>query len=378
MAWVELLPSGKYRGLYRDNAGRRRSAGTFGHKRAAERAAIVAEADARKLGWRDPAAGLITWGEWVTAWWPTRSVEPGTLARDLSRLHSRLSPRWHDVALAHITRHDVKTWVAELTRSGLAPATVQRCLHLLSASLTAAIDAEILTANPAYRIQIAKGEADDMRFLTRPEFAAIAAAMPSEFDEALASELVGTGMRWGEAVGLQIPRIDFDRGQVRVVESWDDRMGRLKPYPKGRRIRDVPLPAWVGAQVQPIIGMRRTGGVWTRGDAYPGYSNWRARVWLPALRSADVGHVRIHDLRHTYASWLIQDGVSLAEVGRLLGHVSWQTTLRYAHLAEIPRAHILAALPNPSRGADVGQPIAAGDYTTLQRITPRTAGLQGD
>lgn len=378
MAWTELLPSGKYRGLYRDNAGKRRSAGTFDHKRAAEKAAIVAESDARKLGWRDPAAGLITWGEWVTAWWPTRPVEPGTLARDLSRLNARLTPRWHDVALAHITRHDVKTWVSELAKSGLAPATVQRCLHLLSASLTAAIDAEILTTNPAYRIAIAKGDVDDMRFLTRPEFAAIAAQMPSAFDEALISELVGTGMRWGEGVGLQIPRIDFDRGQLRVLETWDDRMSRLKPYPKGRRIRDVPLPPWIAAQLEPIIAMRKTGGVWVRADRYPDYSNWHRRVWMPAVLRADVGHVRIHDLRHTYASWLIQDGVSLAEVGRLLGHVSWQTTQRYAHLAEIPRAHILAALPNPSRGAGVGQAIASGDYTPLRSITPRTKESLGD
>ncbi|MFI2703458.1 tyrosine-type recombinase/integrase [Cellulosimicrobium composti] len=69
-----------------------------------------------------------------------------------------------------------------------------------------------------------------------------------------------------------------------------------------------------------------------------------SKVWTRAVRAADVGHVRPHDLRHTYASWLLQDGVPLARVGKLLGHVSPVTTQRYAHLDETPADDILAAL----------------------------------
>lgn len=377
MAWAEKLPSGKYRGLYRDPQGRRRSAGTHAHKRRAEQAAAAAEADTRKLGWRDPEAAGVRFAEWADAWWPTRNVEPGTLRVDQSRLRSRLLPKWADVPLIDITRHDVKAWAAELARDGLSPATVQRYISLLSASLASAVDAEVLTANPAARIKIAKGETIEQRFLTRSEFAAIASQAPTPFDEALLSLLVGTGMRWGEAVGLQTQRVDLVRGRVRVAEGWDDRMRRVKPYPKGRKVRDVPLPAWVAAQLQPLVDGRRTGHVFDTGHGIPDYHNWRARVWLPALERAELGHVRIHDLRHTYASWLIQDGIPLEEVGRLLGHVSPLTTRAYAHLAESPRDHILAALRDPSRGADVGQTDASLDYTTPHPIALASARNRG-
>jgi integrase len=293
--WSEKLPSGRYRASYRDAHGKARSAGTFPNKKAATNAAAVAESEARKLGYKDPRAGLMLWGDWVEVWWPTRQVEPGTAARDRSRL-VRLSTKWETVPLVSITRHDVKLWLSELSADGLAPATVQRHLSLFSASLRAAIDAEIIQTNPAYRIQIAKGETLEHRYLTRPEFAALVRKIPDDFDKAIVSTLVGTGMRWGEAIGLQVQRIDFDRGVIRVAEGWDDKMRRVKPYPKGRKVRDVPLAPWVAAYLEPLAGDRRTGNVWAPEGNPPDYHNWRRRVWLPALKDAKLTDVRIHDL----------------------------------------------------------------------------------
>ncbi|MDE2100820.1 MAG: site-specific integrase [Patescibacteria group bacterium] len=369
MPWAEQLPSGKWRAVYRDASGQRRSAGTFDHKRRAETAAAVAETEARKAGWRDPDAGKQTWGTWCESWWNTRAVEPGTLHRDALSRDKHLMARWGKTPIAAITRHDVKAWVTNLSAT-LAPATVQRILYLFSASLNAAIDAEILTANPAAKIRIVKGQTNTMRFLTHDEFSAVADELPTEYDRALATLLVGTGARWGEGVGVHIPRLDLRRGMLRIAEVWDDEMSRIKPYPKGRKIRDVPMPEWVLEVVEPIIGERTTGLVFDRGNGRPIIaSNWRSRVWYPAVERSGVGHTRVHDLRHTYASWLIQAGVPLAEVGRLMGHVSPITTQLYAHLADVDSVRILRALPNPSRGANVGQTDTPPRYTTLRRAT---------
>lgn len=380
MPWAEQLPSGKYRGVYRDRRGNRRSAGTFPHKIAAEKAAIIAEDKARSAGWRDPKAGFRTWGSWCEDWWATRPIEAGTAKRDEPRRDMYLLPKWGDVALADITRLEVKAWAAQLlrTRGGngqlLAPSTVQRIVYMLSASLNAAIDAEILTTNPAYRIKIAKGETSSERFLSAKEFELLLAKMPTPFDQALAATLAGTGMRWGEAVGLQVQRVDLARGVIRVAEVWDDTMGRPKKYPKGRKARTIPVPDWVLDELRDLIGDRRTGLVFAKSTGRPPSStNWRSRVWVKAVEKSKIGHVRVHDLRHTCASWLINDGWTLAEVGAHLGHTSPQTTQIYAHLLPTDRGRVLRAIPRPRRGADVGQTDQVTQYPPLRAVASASA-----
>lgn len=358
MAWAERLPSGRYRGLYRDGGGRKRSTGaTFSHKAAAERAAAAKEAAARKSVSLDPEAYRRPWGEWCDEWWPTRGVEPTTLRIDESRRRTHLDPRWATVPLASISRHDVKVWAAAMTRAKVGPSTVQRAVHLLSASLEAAVDAEILESNPAARIKgLAKGAQAQERFLTRDEYDSIRAQLPTTHHQLVADMLAHTGLRWGEMAGLHWSRVDLDRGIVRVVETWDEPSSRIKAYPKGKQVRDVPLVAGLvtalrdlprasgGCGVPHAAGTCRSPLVFTtpRGAVLRN-SNW-AVDWRAAVEASPVAHARPHDLRHTFASWLLQAGVPLAEVGRLMGHVSTQTTAKYAHLAAAPNEAVLAAL----------------------------------
>lgn len=360
MAWAERLPSGKYRGVYRDAFNKRRSAGTFTHKAKAERAAAAREDDARKSMLKDPEAYRRPWGEWVDEWWPNRVVEPSTARQDLIRRRKHLDPRWGNVPIGGITRGDVKDWAAGLRRGGLGPESVKRCVHLLSASLTAAVDREIIQANPASRLKLPGGELAMERYLTRAEYDKLRQQLPTTHDQLIFDMLIHTGLRWGELAGLHWDRVDLGRGLLRVVETYDETEVEIKAYPKGKRIRDVPLTPELVDRLGDLERRGTTCGVahatgrcrsplvlTTDGGSALRNSNWAYRVWTPSVEAATIGHVRIHDCRHTYASWLLQAGVPLAEVGKLLGHVSAQTTQRYAHLAEIPSAAVLAALAAP-------------------------------
>lgn len=374
MAWTEKVPSGRWKGLYRLPDGSRRSAGTFDHKRAAMNAAAAAEQEAQAVGWRDPRAAMRTWSAWVEEWWPARSVVPSTLLRDESRRRLHLDPKWGPIPLVDITRHDVKAWAADLLTADMAPATVQRCVALLSASLVAAVDAEILPANPAARLRLPNPDNTRERYLTKDEAFQLLDEIPEGTPRAMAAMLFGTGLRWGEAAGATVQRLDVAGSAFRVAEVWDDKLKTVKDYPKGRRRRTVPVPDWTLEHLKPLIDGRRTGFLFLTADETPlDHHNYRRRVWIPGTLRADLDDVHLHDARHTYASWLIQRGVPLEEVGRLLGHVSPLTTRRYAHLAETPSASVLDALARPERGANEGQTSASDDSNVIQ-FRPRRIG----
>lgn len=366
MAWAEEIPgSGRWRGLYRDSSGRKKTApdGPYPTEAKAKRAAAVVEDEARRRpGHQISTAKRLTWGVWAGQWWARRKVEPGTLARDASRRVTHLDPRWESVRLTTISREAVQEWVDELVDAGLAASTVANAYHLLSASLKAAVLAGVLAANPCVGIELPPRPLTDERFLTWDEVVAITHHLDDR-DALLVWWLVGTGARWGEGVGAHRHRLHLEVATPRVDihEVWDHRSREMKPYPKGRKKRSVPLPGWL---VEPLRGHLARGssrgvcGARHRSDStcrsplvIPGrgtvidYDSWRKKRWIDACARADVGHVRIHDLRHTYASWLLQSGrVSIEALSELLGHASIAVTQRYAHLADTQWGSVVGAL----------------------------------
>ncbi|GAA0576795.1 hypothetical protein GCM10010394_01620 [Streptomyces crystallinus] len=161
-----------------------------------------------------------------------------------------------------------------------------------------------------------------------------------------------TGLRWGELSGLHRHRIDQRRSPLFVVEV--DTKSGIKEYPKSsKNRREGSLPPHVlEALERHIHRLERDAVVFTtitkgRAGRLLSDSNWRTQTWWSAVDGAryfdgdgeqqPVSHYPPHSMRHTCASWLVQKGVSLYEVQHLLGHESFQTTQRYAHLQ--PDAH---------------------------------------
>jgi integrase len=365
MAYAERLPSGKYRGIYRDAHGTRRSAGTYAHKTRARNAAAAKEEAARRSMLRDPEAFRRPWSEWVKEWWPTRKVEVSTRKVDQGRLDLHLLPRWGDVPIGSITRHDVKAWTAQMERDGVGPTTIQRCAHLLSASFTAAIDAEIVESNPAARLKLAGSAKAQERYLTRDEYDRLLEHLPTTADRLIVTFATNTGLRPGEWAGVHWDRVDLERGVVRVVETFSELGGVIKPYPKSRKDRTLPLTEELvdllreeragridltdGCGVPHTVGECRSSLVLrTHGGSVVRNSNW-SPVWREAVKASGIGHARPYDMRHTFASWLLAQGYTLAELGVLMGHASAQTTMIYAHLAETSTDRFRSALAAPRK-----------------------------
>lgn len=360
MAWAEKRSAGKWRGQYRDSAGKKVSVpGTFPTKTAARAAADKAEVEANSHRGRMRTGKSPTWGEWCERWWKARSVEPATLQNESSMIHKHIAPRWADVKLDEIRRLDVQAWVADLP---LAPESARRVLGVLVSSLSAAVEEGVLDMNPAHRIKLPPRPQGREVFLTRDQFDSLTAAIPNARNRAIVKLLAGTGMRWGELAGLHWHNFDLSNGFVTVRDVYS--AGEIKPYPKGRKQRHVPLFDWVvedlDAAASRVVcaaphrtGICQSGLVAHTSGGLPLDSrNFYRRVLAPALKEAQLDHLglTIHDLRHTYASWLAQAGIPLERISALLGHSSITTTQIYAHLMPAKHDDIAAAL-----GANWGQ-----------------------
>lgn len=397
MASVEQLPSGRWRGIYRDALGRKRHTPPVPGKRDARRAATVAEDKAHRNPRHDPRAGRMRWGVWCDAWLSARSVEDSTARGGSSYLSKWVRPRWDDVALQQITRLALQRWVRELERS-LAPSSVRQAFYLLSASLAAAVDEGYLDANPCTSTRITLPELPQAteRYLTDDEVAAIFHHLDGRF-RVLAELLLGTGMRIGEACGLHWHRVNLERGVIDVVETWNLDGRKIKPYPKGKRRRTVPISdelAELLGRWREVYPPKRTCGrahdddpldragcrsglVLTGERGAPiDQHNFTNREWAWALDMAEIeaaeagrpplGNVRVHDLRHTYASRLLTGGGTTERLQLLLGHSSIVTTQRYAHLIDDGHDEVRAALARGTKRGTTGDVVVTG-----QRSGPR-------
>lgn len=401
MAWAEQLPSGRYRGLYRDRAGRRRPlADTYTQPAEAKREAARKEDEARRRPeWRKHA-GKLTWGQWADEWWPARKVEPATRKADEHRMSGYLRPHWGEEPLARISRDDVQDWVDELVarrktvpaakgakgaeaRDGkqwrktseatLSASSVTKLYRLFSVSMKAAVKAGRLDATPCIGIELPVPEPADEHFLTRAEFDQLLAAAPDETTVMVLRLAVGTGLRWSELVGLHRARVDIAQRRIVVQEVYEQASDSIKPYPKNTKRRGVPITDELAAQLQewmdahPAVrcatphrdGKRcRSALVIPSGDGTVlDYSHFRRDRFDPAVAASGLEEVTPHDMRHTYASWLVQSGVKIEVLQALLGHASITTTQRYAHLADTQWEQVRGVLDTKS-GTAVPEKVA--------------------
>lgn len=376
MAWIEKLPNGKYRGRYRLPDGKiRTTPEQFSRGAEAKRVAGELEAAARRPGWRDPKSGLITWGEWLAEWQKARVIENTTTTNEASMIKTWLLPRWKDAPLAEIRKHDVQKWANAIRATNTrkladgkpnkgnpnypATSSVRRYLNVFVSSMSAAVDAELIDANPALGVKLPPMPPARQVYLTPEQYAAIRKNVGSPADAAVIDWLVGTGARWGEMAGMHQAKFDTEKSLATISEAWDGL--EIKPYTKGIRPREVPVLPWVVEDYE-ASELETCGEHHRLGDCpgplmFPSSTgkprddrNFTRQVWAPAVKAAGLSDLAptLHDLRHTYASWLIQAGVPIERVSELLGHGSLRTTQIYAHLKPVSVEDVCGALPKPS------------------------------
>lgn len=285
----------------------------------------------------------------------TKRTYRATVSRDMDGIGA--------LPISGLSREVVERWINDMSLRGLSGKSIANRHGLLSAAMNRAVESHLIAANPCRGIRLPRKDDPDaeMIFLSREEYAAIHARMPEHY-QPLALFLVGTGMRFGEATALTVGHVDLAQRQARVRQAWKhtgDRQLELGPpkTPKSRRTVALPLP--VVEALSPIVADRPR-SAWlfttTRGAVVKHPTFWK--VWTEAA-SVIEPRPRIHDLRHTFASWAIQNKIPLPVLQRALGHESITTTIdTYGHLA---RADFDALADATAVNLPTARALAAGD-----------------
>jgi integrase len=261
----------------------------------------------------------------------------------------RIQPRFGNWPIAKIDHESIQRWVNEMSASGLSPRTVRWTHTVLKMSLDYAVDdGRLIAKNPAARTKFPPMRRTTHTYLTAREVADLAEACGDQGDVVLI--LAYSGLRFGELTGLNVEDVDVEARRIRVRRSITQVGGKLvEGNPKsdaGRR--SVPIPERVVPALKARLDNRPRGApaITSPRGSRLGLENWKRSVnWKAAITKIGRDKMRVHDLRHTYASLSRRAGADLRLLQKAMGHASITVTAHtYADLFDDELDNIAAAL----------------------------------
>ncbi len=218
-----------------------------------------------------------------------------------------------DVYLKSLTKKHIDDYVSYQLGRGISRTTINIHIRTIKSALTKAIEWEYIKKHPFEGYKQLKTHKKHPKFLLPEDIAKIEKVIDNEFWLFVFRIFIYTGMRLGEVQRLRWEHIDIKRNVI-VVEKSKSFQSRIIPiHPRLRAELEARLPA-VGRVVN--------------------YASSTIEHKLKKyFRKAGYEKIRVHDLRHTFASLMVMNGVDLKTVQELLGHQSYQTTEIYAHLS---------------------------------------------
>jgi integrase len=334
---IRRLPSGRYQARYPGPDGVVRPADdTFATKGEAEDWLTLKEAEILEDDWIDPEAADVLVPDYAATWIEERpGLRPKTVLiyRGLLRLH--IAPHFTHVTIAEVTLARVRRWRKKLLDSGVSEITTAKAYRLLRAIFNTALDDGLIRRNPC-RIKGADRENSPERpVLTVAQVYAVADAVGLRY-RALILLAAFTSLRWAELVALTPADINLDARTVRVTRQlYYHEAGYSFRPPKSRAgVRDVAFPELIVPDIRKHLDWLPASAVlvFASSTGSPlSHSNFRNRVWLPALAAVGLLGIHLHDLRHTGNQLTANAGANPKELMARMGHDSERAALIYLH-----------------------------------------------
>jgi integrase len=261
----------------------------------------------------------------------------------------RIEPHFGSWPIGKIDHESIQQWVNSMSASGLGPRTVRWTHSVLKMTLDRAVEEDqLIGKNPASRTKFPPMRNKPHIYLTAAEVAALAQTCGAQGDVVLI--LAYTGLRFGELTGLNVEDVDLGARRIRVRRSITQVGGKLvegNPKSEAGR-RSVPIPERLMPALKARLDACPPGApaiASPRGSRLS-LENWKRAVnWRKSVTEIGRPELRVHDLRHTYASLSRRAGADLRLLQKAMGHASITVTAHtYADLFDDELDDIATAL----------------------------------
>ncbi len=264
---------------------------------------------------------------------PYIKVAKRSWGTDVSVLKNHILPMLGGYAMLDLKPFVIQEMVQALVKKGLSPSTCNRALIILRFMYNCGLKWEVLPKmeNPCKNVKELTLNNKKERFLNGNEISTLKlelAKSKNKFLPYIVQLLILTGCRRGEALNAQIQHFDLGRG------DW------VVPLPKAGKARHIPLNDLAIQTIRAAIVMKQSYNQVAKESHFlfpnPATGEPFQQIfysWDKARKAAHIDTVRMHDLRHSFASAMVNSGMTLYDVKEILGHSNIRTTERYAHLS---------------------------------------------
>ena len=265
-------------------------------------------------------------------------------------INKEIIPVLGDTKLIQLTKMQIEYFIKNLTDKGLSNATINKYITLIGSIIERQIENGNIYQNVAKKIKKLSNNSQEARALTPNEISIVldtCKKIKPAFYPMLYTA-VKTGLRRGELIALMWENIDFERNTILVKYSED--RGVLTNPKTQYSIRYVDM---VDSVKQILLEQKMRFGSTSKfvfpnsdGNMYIG-NNVAKRLFIPVMKACNIGHFRFHDLRHTYATQLIENKCNPRYVQEQLGHSSSSITLGiYTHSQDESREYAKTIIEN--------------------------------
>ena len=316
-------------------------------------------------------AKTYTVGSWLEAWMENYAkvkLRPSTFKTSQDFLKNHIKPQIGGIPLADLTSLDLQRFYKHLLDGGrvdrieakkkpkgLAPKTVRNIHQMIGSAYNLALEQRLVTKNPTQGCALPKAEHKEMQTLPIEQLTSFLREAKDSGVFALYYIDLTTGLRRGELLGLKWSDIDLEKGDLRVQRQIGRIDGKIieMPLKTKNAYRTLPL----SADAIDVLKMQKykvgnSEWVFPSPSGGPMSPDSVLHMLHRVLKRAGLPKVRFHDLRHTFATLALQNGVDVKTVSGMLGHFSAGFTLdTYAHVTTSAKREAAKTMGNLLSGA---------------------------